>query len=138
MNNDQGEIPESNVIDMVDRMPHVAGIAFCIVCDAHWRAVAMVGSTWLLCPDCGAERGIFKHRMTLDSGVPRFVCQCGCQVFMIHPDFAFCVGCGQRTYWEVCNPFSPPPPRGLRIEQQLQTDIRTNGEAPKAHSEDLP
>lgn len=48
--------------------------AICIGCGHRWVAVAMVGTRWLECPSCHADKGIFKKPFGAGEGDEVFVC----------------------------------------------------------------
>lgn len=59
--------------------PHLAGEAKCIGCGEQWTAVAPVGTVSLECPQCGAERGVWRYPVRAADGDLLFTCNCGCE-----------------------------------------------------------
>ncbi len=91
----------SNVVDILDKQRHVTGVARCIVCRHEWQCLAMVGSFWLECPECGCWRGVMKHHTRLPDGTMRLMCvKCGSCAFHILNEGAFCMGCNEDIPWE--------------------------------------
>jgi hypothetical protein len=93
------------VIDLAaereSRDPHMSGEARCIACGHVWTAVAPVGTTWLECPECRTEKGLFTGAC-LPEGGEMWTCECGCEVFFITPHAVQCYNCGahQHGMWD--------------------------------------
>ena len=86
----------SNVLSLAEakeqRTPHMTGMARCVACGHEWQAVAPVGTHEFECPSCNATKGYMAHSVV--RGETRVVCDCGCDVFRIHPDHGpYCVNC---------------------------------------------
>lgn len=79
------------------RSTHIEGKALCIGCKHEWQAVAPAGTTWLECPECHAEKGIFRFRnMRIDE--PHWTCSCGNDLFHVTPKGTYCPNCGCWQY----------------------------------------
>jgi rubrerythrin len=78
-----------------DEVPYASGNAFCMSCDYNWAAVAPVGTVWLECPSCKAEKGRFKFPMALPEKTLVYTCNCGNQLFNMTPEGHFCPNCGE-------------------------------------------
>lgn len=76
------------------------GEAFCLACKYEWQAVAPVGTLDLECPECGSDRGQFKHPFDVEEGATIWECGCGSTYFqLVKEDYGhdlMCVGCGIR------------------------------------------
>jgi len=77
--------------------PHLVGEAICIACRRTWTAVVPEGTFWLEC-ECGAMKGILRHRVGADEGDLEFQCDCGCEALVayLHKGrfYLRCMGCG--------------------------------------------
>lgn len=77
----------------------MTGEAKCLACGFEWIAVAEIGCTALECPKCGCDRGRTKGPCWPADGTV-FVCNCGCDVFVLRRSGALCIGCGiTPTSW---------------------------------------
>ncbi len=74
--------------------PHLTGNARCSTCKHEWIAVAPIGEDWLECPGCNEVKGRFVHDAVPNDDV--WVCKCGCDVFRVTRNAAFCIHCGNR------------------------------------------
>lgn len=56
-------MPDENVIDVSEKMPHLAVPVRCLACKHKWVAVAPLGTDTnaLACPECGAQRTIHQR-----------------------------------------------------------------------------
>lgn len=72
--------------------PHLSGKARCSVCQHEEIAVAPVGVDWMECGKCGLMKSRYVHDLVPDDNVT--VCGCGCDVFRIVTNGAFCIHCG--------------------------------------------
>jgi rubredoxin len=82
------------------REPHCSGVAFCIVCDHTWAAVAphKPGEVvdQLECPECHRHAGRFKFEFApTDEQV--WTCNCGNQLFNKTPSGLYCPACGSLS-----------------------------------------
>lgn len=73
--------------------------AVCIGCHHKWVAVAKVGTRWLECPACGADKGIFARPFGATEGDSVFTCGgCGSEAMTAYYSkglFYFrCMNCG--------------------------------------------
>lgn len=85
----------SNIINLADRKldPHGSGEAHCMLCAHTWVAVAPVGTVWLECPECKANKGTFSFAY---EPATSWQCDCGNKLFYITPDNYMCANCGTR------------------------------------------
>lgn len=81
------------VRSITEKQPHKAGPAHCIHCKHAWAAVALPGTVWLDCPECGSEKGVFTGPCQ-SSATQLFECNCGNDLFRVHPEGIFCPNCG--------------------------------------------
>ena len=99
-------MPETAVIDLAAereaREPHLKGDARCVACAHTWVAVAPVGTTWLECPSCHTEKGLFVAACWPGKGIGVWTCHCGCDVFFLTPRSVQCPNCGtaQSGMWD--------------------------------------
>jgi hypothetical protein len=78
-----------------ERSPHLQGRCRCMLCRYEWQGVAPVGTTWLECPKCGAEKGYFITETMPPEDALIWRCNCGNELFVIRPEgYAMCVNCG--------------------------------------------
>jgi len=78
-----------------ERAPHLAGKARCLHCKHEWEAVSPIGVySELECPSCHLFRGIFKATCGAAQGEQRWVCNCGCDVFVLFQPVFRCINCG--------------------------------------------
>lgn len=82
------------IIEIPKKWQWASGEAFCIGCDHTWAAVAPTGTTQLLCPNCGTEKGTWKFPFQLPDGELIRECQCGNRLFYITPEGHMCIRCG--------------------------------------------
>lgn len=89
----------SNVVEFKKPSePHGSGEALCIGCGHTWVAVAPIGVTRFECPNCHAEKGLWKFEFKPSVGQLVRECNCGNQLFYLTPDGHMCANCG--TYQE--------------------------------------
>ena len=79
--------------------PHVSGKARCLHCRHEWTAVAPVGTYELECPECHLLKGVMVGMCDLAEGTERWVCKCGCDLFLITSEGSFCASCGGFQTW---------------------------------------
>lgn len=87
----------SNVIAFPEKdEPHISGAARCLSCKHEWLAVAPVGTYILECPSCGCDGAMVGavHR-----GGLHWQCQCGCDLYRIDEQGAYCINCAERQRW---------------------------------------
>lgn len=90
-----GETPQDlgDPLDMPDtHEPCITGPAHCMQCQHEWVQVAPSGTTWFLCPGCGAEKGLLKYPVLPDE--PQWVCDCGNTLFSLTERGWLCPNCG--------------------------------------------
>ena len=75
------------------RTPHMTGPAKCLDCGHEWTAVAPTGTTWMVCPACGLQRGRFAY--PAEAPDAHWVCDCGNDLFHVSPSGILCPNCGQ-------------------------------------------
>lgn len=86
------------VISILEKRPHVSGMAKCLHCEHEWGAVAPVGTfAELECPQCGLFNGVMKGTCSPEIA---WVCNCGCDVFRLSPKGVICIHCGEYQNWE--------------------------------------
>lgn len=74
--------------------PHNVGEAKCVGCGHLWVAAAPVGTITLECPQCGAERGIWRYPVGASEGDLSFSCICGCEAMTAYyRKGRFCLRC---------------------------------------------
>ena len=74
--------------------PHMSGNARCIGCGHKWAAVTQVGTySGLECPECRAMKGVMLGLCEPRGSI--FVCNCGNDLFSIHPNGMLCANCGE-------------------------------------------
>lgn len=79
--------------------PHLTGDAKCLACGHEWVAVAPVGGSEFECPQCGCMKGVYQMFVIDDPEI--WVCNCGCDIFRVTPDYIYCVNCGtEQTFPE--------------------------------------
>jgi hypothetical protein len=85
----------NNVVDLFKKPDPVMmrGQASCITCRFVWQAVAPVGTVWLECPNCHAEKGHFDFPVH-DSHKAYWQCSCGNNLFYISKEETYCANCG--------------------------------------------
>lgn len=88
---DEGEADEGRTL---------TGPARCLHCRHEWVAVCMEGTTSMECPECSLMQGVFVHRVTAGKGEYRFVCNCGCDTYMVNIDGVTCSHCGVFNDYE--------------------------------------
>jgi hypothetical protein len=77
--------------------PHLKGYAKCLACNHKWIAIVPVGVSEFECPNCGSFKGVYQE-FVID-GPEIWVCQYGCDIFRITPDYIYCVNCGtEQTF----------------------------------------
>ena len=76
----------------LEKTPHMAGEAVCLICKYKWSAVAETGSVWLECPKCGVKKGLFIYECDRDE--KHWECKCENQLFYITPKGPYCPNCG--------------------------------------------
>lgn len=77
--------------------PLLSGPARCFGCGHEFVSEAPVGTRRLSCPECHADKGVFKHDVL--RGEDQFQCLCGCDLFAYTTTGgAYCANCG--TYME--------------------------------------
>ncbi len=81
------------VVSLDDRKPHLSGEARCMHCHHRWTAVTPVGEQQFECPECGLLKGTF-YAYALHESYPVWKCNCGNDVFFVHPDGILCALCG--------------------------------------------
>lgn len=73
--------------------PHMEGNARCMGCSHKWAAVVPVGTyTGLECQSCHASKGVMLGMCHAEADI--FVCNCGNDLFNIHPHGMLCANCG--------------------------------------------
>lgn len=83
---------ESNVVSILNKLPHLAGTIVCLGCKHEWEGVAPVGGTVFECPECGTFRSVMKG--VIEPEVV-FVCVCGCHHYTLGIDAPVCLHCGR-------------------------------------------
>lgn len=88
-----------DVVNILDRQPHLSGEAKCLACGDEWVAVAPVGTATLECTACGLHKGVFKRLCGPSDGVV-WICNCGCDAFYIDRMGVRCLVCAsiQENY----------------------------------------
>lgn len=76
-----------------------SGEALCLACKHRWEQVAPVGSRWLECPSCTANKGVFAQPFGAGEGDSVFRCRyCDSEALtaFYHEGlfFLMCMGCG--------------------------------------------
>lgn len=79
-----------------DDQPHLSGGARCLQCGHTWVAVAPTGTTYLVCPECKTEKGVFDGPCEREE--PHWSCNCCCQMFLIVEKGIYCPLCGSWQY----------------------------------------
>lgn len=88
------------VVNLLDRKPHLAGNAKCLACAHEWVAVSPTGVAALECPGCGLHKGVFKSLCEPSDGVV-WHCKCGCDTFYIDRSGVCCLVCAApQRGWE--------------------------------------
>lgn len=74
------------------------GEAQCLACGEHWVGSTPIGTTWIECPKCGSERGVFRY--PIEYMTKHWFCTCGGSLFYITPKGCYCPACGlyQKGY----------------------------------------
>jgi hypothetical protein len=94
-------MPEEKVINFGDYKPHLSGPVRCLNCKHEWIAIAPMGTfAELECPECGFLKGIYVGLFDVEDGVERFLCNCGCDCFLIMVGQFQCIQCGVRTTFD--------------------------------------
>lgn len=70
------------------------GECFCMNCRAKWVARAPKDVDYLGCPECGLMRGRF-YLPYQKPDVRHWVCECGCDLFMMTTTNIYCPNCGR-------------------------------------------
>lgn len=73
--------------------PYLTGNARCMSCKHEWIAVSPIGTTWLECPECHAEKGRYQYPVERDGF--EWKCNCGNDLFRVTPDGYYCPNCGE-------------------------------------------
>lgn len=73
--------------------PHISGKARCIACAHEWVAVAPTGTTWLECPSCHTEKGLYRFPCEQDAA--HWKCGCGNWYFAVTHEGYYCPNCGE-------------------------------------------
>ena len=81
----------SDVTNILERKPHMAGNAVCLHCKHEWQAVSPIGCTVLECPECKMEKGVYRYLVTPEK---LWTCSCGNISFFISPEGIICGLCG--------------------------------------------
>ncbi len=72
--------------------PHSAGKAHCTACKHEWVGVVPVGTVWLTCPGCGAQKGLLTYPCERDG--LHWTCVCGNQLFNVMREGLYCPNFG--------------------------------------------
>lgn len=72
--------------------PNIAGAAACIACQHRWTSVAPIGTVWLTCPYCGAQKGLMTF--PCERAGSHWRCPCGNELFNVMPEGIYCPNCG--------------------------------------------
>ncbi len=93
----------AKIIDLaqakLERSPHIAGEAFCPLCQHTWTGIWPAGTVNLECPSCHSLRGRSRYDISPAEGQQIWTCKCGEQFFNILADRVHCPGCGQQ--WDL-------------------------------------
>jgi len=90
----------ANVVDISAAKPRITAIARCLDCGNDWMAVAQTEDPWLECPACSLRRGRIINAFELAGSF--FQCNCGNDLFTVHPDGVFCPNCAAEiSYHEL-------------------------------------
>jgi len=93
------------VISLAKRKLNASGPALCMACKHEWEGRAAAGDEWLLCPQCGLEKGRFRYPH--DRGdLEHWHCHCGNALFYATPNGLYCPNCGawQGTWTPLDKP----------------------------------
>ena len=95
----------SNIVDLAAKreslQPHLTGPIRCMHCTHEWVGVTPVGAyAELECPACGLHKGVRMGCIMLSPGKLRWVCNCGCDVFILADAAPVCIQCGTLSTWE--------------------------------------
>jgi len=83
------------VVNFIEKQPHLSGEAICKACCHEWTAVAPIGTVELECPNCSTEKGLYRYGALPVDGVV-WICNCGCDVFRVLDSGFICYSCGVR------------------------------------------
>lgn len=89
-----------NVVKLNDMRSHLSGKARCLQCGYEWVAVVPAGiTTTFECPHCHTLKGVYENPCIPQRDVEIWTCNCGCDVFHITHESAFCIMCGAEQYF---------------------------------------
>jgi hypothetical protein len=73
--------------------------AYCLACSHRWTAYRDTPNrayTWLECPRCHADKGVYSGRFSFADDELIYTCSCGNTLFNIGMDCYLCPICGRR------------------------------------------
>lgn len=89
-----------SVVDLEAFRPHLSGPCRCLDCKHEWEGVAVVGTTTMTCPSCGANKGGRFSMVLPPEERGYWACNCGNIFFVITPDHTVCPNCGEHQRFE--------------------------------------
>lgn len=87
-----------DIIDLSKKEPHLSGKAICRGCGHEFVAVVPVGTVDFDCPECGANKAIYKNFVFPDTDL--WQCNCGNDLFVVTKGYFMCIQCGETQNFE--------------------------------------